>query len=100
MIAKSCNVHGLGDRHRTRESFPLREDLLGVIADEVGEARQRGRYGLGDRHPGALRGGFGLASGWSTMDDRTQIPVRSNSALDRKSTRLNSSHVSISYAVF
>src|SRR5699024_12227307 len=38
--------------------------------------------------------------GWSGIAEWGGIPIKRIAALDRKSTRLNSSHVSISYAVF
>src|SRR5437868_11598504 len=37
---------------------------------------------------------------WREWDERHGRPCRKVAARDRKSTRLNSSHVSISYAVF
>src|SRR3989442_9389148 len=42
------------------------------------------------------------ADGWIWMDDGSTLgcAVKTTSVLDRKSTRLNSSHVRISYAVF
>src|SRR5207249_11375086 len=68
----------------------------------------RGRHcpHRGDRHPPARPGGCGrrgrgglLLAERQRRDDRRLLD-RGVGYLDRKSTRLNSSHVSISYAVF
>src|SRR5690625_7076882 len=45
------------------------------------------------------RGGGGEASAWAARLPRSGVLALSG-AVDRKSTRLNSSHVAISYAVF
>src|SRR5689334_24528941 len=65
------------------------------------------------RHGDATRGGRGVrvlrwtrsavsfSRGSGNADSRTQLAIkRAGRSLDRKSTRLNSSHSSISYAVF
>src|SRR5690606_41956277 len=80
--------------HRDLRSFPTRRssDLRRGFGGEQGEAAgnavgEVGRFepvaALGRPHPGA-------------GDEFAEIAV----AVDRKSTRLNSSHVKISYAVF
>src|SRR5699024_12099682 len=85
-------------------SFPTRRssDLGQDLADEFGVERagrfveehhlRLHRQGARDRHPLLLTAGelIGVGAGL----------VRQPDLLDRKSTRLNSSHVSISYAVF
>src|SRR5437870_5919872 len=45
-------------------------------------------------------GGFGEPQGVLYLPEFNRIYVANGSAKDRKSTRLNSSHVAISYAVF
>src|SRR5207249_8064120 len=69
--------------------FILDDDLTFGRADRVGHHRLR--LGLGLR----LRSRLSLESSLP-LDDRRVLEARR----DRKSTRLNSSHVSISYAVF
>src|SRR5207253_10938538 len=89
-------------RHRPLHSFPTRRssDLLGkrtVLLDERGARPPRGR-------PCALPRWVVLGSGqthdvhvWRHEESR---PPGLRLQRDRKSTRLNSSHVAISYAVF
>src|SRR5207249_11951931 len=90
---------------RDLPSFPTRRssDLVGVVAAGVigaGAAlaehahRQFGQRpdGGGDGHGGA--GGARRKGGRYVLADARHVGI------DRKSTRLNSSHVSISYAVF
>src|SRR5690242_2234522 len=73
--------------HRDLHSFPTRRssDLAGEDPLLVGHRPALGRGGR-ERGPG---GGLGVG----------RIPAQRD-VLDRKSTRLNSSHMSISYAVF
>src|SRR5215475_9874508 len=54
--------------------------------------------GLGD----LLAAGVVVADDWErlTVADRERVTAATAADLDRKSTRLNSSHVKISYAVF
>src|SRR3712207_8158914 len=55
--------------------------------------RTTGRPGAGERRPGGLGSGqAGVRGGEAVLHDREEG--------DRKSTRLNSSHANISYAVF
>src|SRR5207249_12093696 len=85
----------------TRRSSDLGNYGYGVD-DAWGDRRHgggpRGSAGgdaAGDRAPAAVRGRFGGAAA-----PRAGVCGRAAQQLDRKSTRLNSSHVSISYAVF
>src|SRR3712207_8089614 len=59
-----------------------------------GESHERFRYFLG--HPGG-RGRKSVQENYSPRGAKT---LRPGGPLDRKSTRLNSSHANISYAVF
>src|SRR5439155_22999096 len=61
---------------------PLGRSLLGVVASTVALTARAGRGRSGSR--------LGGQTGWAAAGGRR----------DRKSTRLNSSHVAISYAVF
>src|SRR5207302_11211792 len=79
--------------HRDLHSFPTRRssDLDGDRPDAAQDDRRRRR-----RHGGWLRDG-------RDQPDRPERPARAvpaQAGRDRKSTRLNSSHVKISYAVF
>src|SRR5690348_17672743 len=77
------------DAHRDLHSFPTRRssDLLRAV-----HARGRGAAG-------ADRAGARLGRRPTEADTRPRAP-RTELPGDRKSTRLNSSHPSISYAVF
>src|SRR2546426_4729301 len=70
------------------------QDVARVLAVVLEDAREVGvpRAGPRDLPPARLRGGLGLR-GHHVLP---VLPV----AVDRKSTRLNSSHLVISYAVF
>src|SRR5437867_9437216 len=70
----------------------FRSDLLGTVYALL--RRGFGRLGLFDR---CLR--F-QKQFWSALGFHDTVPVRAGSVIDRKSTRLNSSHRTISYAVF
>src|SRR3712207_8345991 len=63
------------------------------------ESATRRDVGLG-RRPGGLRGGQEGAGRSQLQDERHQRQGGEPRPLDRKSTRLNSSHANISYAVF
>src|SRR3712207_8902414 len=67
---------------------PVGRDSKAVIADCRGEGRDIG---------GEL-----VAAGWArpSLDDRQAYAPQLQAARDRKSTRLNSRHANISYAVF
>src|SRR2546422_2018049 len=63
--------------------------------------RQKGHQGLGGRNPYRFRGHAALRRIDGRAADDRKVPAReSRRRLDRKSTRLNSSHGYISYAVF
>src|SRR5207253_4215837 len=64
-------------------SGPFRRDPINIT---LGGRRQKSRI--------ELLGGFVCSDG------RTHKHIHTHATLDRKSTRLNSSHVAISYAVF
>src|SRR5690606_41443751 len=78
--------------HRDLHSFPTRRSSdLDVHADLLGLAGMARRGALVDHaHAGRLQGRQVLA----------RVVAGGLDDLDRKSTRLNSSHVKISYAVF
>src|SRR5690606_40664853 len=66
-------------------------EMAGTVADLLGHPVQVGRrVGAGDHEPGLEAGEI----------PRLRRRGDSEGVLDRKSTRLNSSHVKISYAVF
>src|SRR3712207_7127678 len=74
-------------------AVPIRGDTLGRDAgDRLGRAEE----GLGGRHVAVLAQ-HGVDQSAVTVDGAIQIAP---SPADRKSTRLNSSHANISYAVF
>src|SRR5207249_9458529 len=77
-----------------RSAVPKR---LICVEDEPGSGRDRRDRGRGDRGRGRRQGPPRAAA---SVRARGGAPDRAGRRLDRKSTRLNSSHVSISYAVF
>src|SRR5690625_7763706 len=95
-LLPSFYIFSSSGAHRDLHSFPTRRSsdlvvLLGALGhhhgergrgDDVGIAELTRRGGVGVRRVGGAGGGGHLGD------------------LDRKSTRLNSSHVAISYAVF
>src|SRR5690349_24001198 len=82
----------LSGGHRDLHSFPTRRssDLVRIAGDQIarGAIEQEATDLALDRDHQRARRGLGLD------------PDRSEHQVDRKSTRLNSSHVEISYAVF
>src|SRR5690606_41851536 len=100
-------------RRRPRSTrFPyttlFRSLLLGHLVDQhrhlVAQIAERGQHALrGDVLRGAGQRFGGLLN---RIEDRSELVLErfaelaENSSQDRKSTRLNSSHVKISYAVF
>src|SRR5690606_40137728 len=99
-------------RLRARPSVPTRRSSDLDLAEEGGGVAQAGEAGhgqqaqAGQRAAARLSGGAGLdgvgaAHLQQALDAFRQLqPAQLQLALDRKSTRLNSSHVKISYAVF
>src|SRR5438067_8056974 len=79
---------------------------LHAVADAPHEsaphADQASRRGVAQApaHGGGPAPGVGLDPARDPGDDGTLPVARTGDPIDRKSTRLNSSHVSISYAVF
>src|SRR3712207_8306763 len=55
---------------------------------------------LYSRPLGVLLWACAIAVGWARVRTRNHTPMQVLAGLDRKSTRLNSSHANISYAVF
>src|SRR5690606_40149996 len=99
LSAFSLYVYGV---HRHLHSFPTRRssDLAAAArADQRGRAPGRGVEGdvLQHRRPGLVAEGDVLEADVALQRADRGLRVV---ALDRKSTRLNSSHVKISYAVF
>src|SRR5438552_4943476 len=62
--------------------------------------REQHHDALHDRRPAGLQGERGVGLGQATPRDVPGVPGRARGTVDRKSTRLNSSHQIISYAVF
>src|SRR5690606_32567245 len=93
--------HELGDRDRRAvEGQELAYPPVGTRAS----AKQGVRIGSA---PGSTRGGRhgahpppGRNAGNGTRMSTSSLPAANTTSADRKSTRLNSSHVKISYAVF
>src|SRR5699024_12122804 len=90
--------------HDALPIYAVRGVLITVLAEAqddpertLGELADLYRYGDGDEKRAVLRALdlFGPEAGTLVED-----ALRTNDIRDRKSTRLNSSHVSISYAVF
>src|SRR5699024_12783543 len=91
----SCSLY-----HLVLHSFPTRRssDLRAPALPGAGTVtHRRTKAGFRPPHCGTGRGTW-PASGRVSVSLRTTVPCRCPK--DRKSTRLNSSHVSISYAVF
>src|SRR5690242_21136746 len=66
-----------------------------------GLRRVLGRLRVRDRRAAGRPARRDVGTLVATLDDaRVELPDRRDHARDRKSTRLNSSHMSISYAVF
>src|SRR5207249_3003249 len=86
----------------------LLKHLVGLMQPDAGEIWIEGQdiTGLNERQLSAIRQKIGiLFQGAALFDSMTvaeniSFPLREAGERDRKSTRLNSSHVSISYAVF
>src|SRR5690554_7173612 len=71
---------------RMLQEDPLLEGVAGILFDEF--------------HERSLEADLGLALALDAQSVRDDLRLLVMSATDRKSTRLNSSHVRISYAVF
>src|SRR5690606_41853673 len=91
--------------HRELHSFPTRRSSdLGNQGD-AGKGRAAHELGPGQQHDRPAReigvDRVGFEAGLAGIDDERKIVrVASDQGVDRKSTRLNSSHVKNSYAVF
>src|SRR5690625_6945482 len=90
----------LGMARNTIHSDPHRASAM------VGEAHSEAKAVMTDLrqlargiHPAVLTD-RGLDAALSAVAARSPVPVDLRVEIDRKSTRLNSSHVAISYAVF
>src|SRR5690606_41202783 len=70
------------------------------LADRLRGLRQRLRSGDLHERPVHLAGGVYVSGGLLNPGLRGALPRQLRGPVDRKSTRLNSSHVKISYAVF
>src|SRR5204863_8163251 len=95
------------DDLRLLPSFPTRRssDLRAVRAGDGGGARVGGRVVAQAGHRAAGRADAHLAPAHAHERADLRLPLRASGQParvreDRKSTRLNSSHVEISYAVF
>src|SRR5690625_2276807 len=67
-------------------------DVIGVLGAEPSE--------VGDDEPGHVLPLDGIEHAWQTVATAPDVGEDLGDGQDRKSTRLNSSHVAISYAVF
>src|SRR5207249_9374629 len=96
----SCCAHPALLSFPTRRSSDLGVRMVRVVGDEQNVKLHRIPPLLGSAAPRARWRGehVGRAAGESMRAPRPSVGWLG--ALDRKSTRLNSSHVSISYAVF
>src|SRR5438067_9358813 len=74
--------------------FPYTTLFRSRAAAQAFQAEPEARH-----HSGSARAGLALASLRAALSISAER-IRNGVVLDRKSTRLNSSHVSISYAVF
>src|SRR5690606_41427271 len=84
---------------RPVHAFPTRR--TSDLGHPVGaQPAGRGRRGGGAGRPAGLAGGDHQDSAQSPAQQGGNQRAERRAALDRKSTRLNSSHVKISYAVF
>src|SRR5690625_6419861 len=78
---------------RDQHSFPTRRSSdLGLLREAFEEGQVLERRGVEDD--------VGLNLGDEGVDERRVTEVSEDQVVDRKSTRVNSSHVAISYAVF
>src|SRR5699024_11731347 len=86
----------------TRRSSDLKRGLVQCVVAEVGQAKTQvvgHKVQAGRRHQkGGQQPAHHPGKGAAHLPHKNRRHVASSS--DRKSTRLNSSHVSISYAVF
>src|SRR5207253_10246233 len=89
----------------TTQLYPLSlHDALPISSSSIQAAARRVRYALPRLRPGVaipLRGESPLHAARRSLGEARRLASPSRRfARDRKSTRLNSSHVAISYAVF
>src|SRR5690606_41740276 len=99
----SPSLHLFSDRARARgglHSFPTRRssDLSNAADAEV--LVQQGEEDDGREHRDDRDGHDETPVGGVLLEERLQADRQGEARVDRKSTRLNSSHVKISYAVF
>src|SRR5690606_41314847 len=102
----------LSTNHRYRHSFPTRRssDLGQEVRDIIERTAKKVNDTLYNYVPttGRLNGdwndemGYGLVNAYDAVMEAgiLDLYMRNSNDEDRKSTRLNSSHVKISYAVF
>src|SRR5690625_6076067 len=97
-LALDLDPHASGGRLELEVVTQVQRQAQGV---EPRSEVRRGRRDP-DRCPGALDPHSPMACAAAAMSASITVGVRScwDRAVDRKSTRLNSSHVAISYAVF
>src|SRR5256885_6594366 len=78
------------------------DDLTGVVVHEIDEALEHpaAADGLVPRNPEVLRRLVDVDRPDVVLDGSTRTTSGRSTSTDRKSTRLNSSHLVISYAVF
>src|SRR5690606_41533839 len=88
--------------HRPLASVPTRRssDLAEHAGSRLGDAGHGGEHGLDLAEFDALAAELHLEVGAAEIDQFGGVAAGLPAHQDRKSTRLNSSHVKISYAVF
>src|SRR5699024_11724021 len=97
-LYRVCPFSPRPGHHRALPSFPTRRSSDLARGSRRGQRGQRDEL-AGTSAPEGSRGGF--EADWGSHAWRTWFGAgRCAEPGDRKSTRLNSSHVSISYAVF
>src|SRR5690625_6573664 len=105
-----CSGEEISEEARRQRDRGPRQDLAGDMARDAAKRRGRGTTSSGAQtgknrtSRSATSGETGsageAAAGTESTPARTTPTKRSSTTSDRKSTRLNSSHVAISYAVF
>src|SRR5690625_5320885 len=95
----TCPAPADSERESGRERVGGIEHLLGG-GDDPGAAGDGGHDRLVLPHPIGVDQATGERGAEKGLVDEVRLEVQPAAGVDRKSTRLNSSHVAISYAVF
>src|SRR5690348_18217765 len=92
MISTPCRIDSLS----LHDALPISDNSRPATGDTLGHSAGFAATGHSANIAAARRGAPGGTSSWSNS---ASAPLSAHGVLDRKSTRLNSSHPSISYAV-